>query len=81
VSSVALPGARAEDIDRADHASGLLIETTVPPPSFAPACTWCAWRFPMAGCGGASICRPARYALLEHRLDRLFVFALDGVNL
>jgi len=55
---VALPGARAEEVVVQITPTGLQIETIVPPPSLSAQVTSCAWKYPMAGCAGASIFRP-----------------------
>ena len=67
--SVALPGARAEDLVIQLTASGLLVETTVPPPTFAPGVHVVRLEIPYGRMRRRIDLPPGRYALLEQRLE------------
>jgi HSP20 family protein len=67
--SVALPGARAEDVVVQVTASGLLIETKVPPPSFPAGVSLVRLEIPYGLMRRRIDLPPGRYALLEHRLE------------
>ena len=67
--SVALPGAQAEDVVVQLTTSGLLIETTVPPPTFAAGVHVIRLEIPYGRMRRRIDLPPGRYALLEHRLE------------
>jgi HSP20 family protein len=71
--SVALPGARAEDVVIQIAASGLLIETTVAAPVFPPGVNVVRLEIPY-GRMRRRIDLPGRYALREHRLENGYLF-------
>jgi len=80
--TVALPGARTEDVVAQVTPSGLLIETTVPPPAFEAGVDVVRLEIPY-GRMRRSIELPAgSYTLLEHRLERGYLFLrLTGSSL
>jgi len=67
--SIALPGARAEDIVVQIAPSGLLIETTVPPPAFAAGMQVVRLEIPYGRMRRRIDLPPGRYALHEHRFE------------
>jgi HSP20 family molecular chaperone IbpA len=72
--SVALPGARLEDVVVQITASGLLIETTVPPPTFAAGVHVVRLEIPYGRMRRRIDLPPGRYALREHRLENGYLF-------
>ena len=72
--SVALPGARSEDIEVQITAAGLLIETTVPPPSFSAGVHVIRLEIPYGRMRRRIDLPPGRYALREHRLENGCLF-------
>ena len=72
--SVALPGARAEDVVIQIAASGLLIETTVAAPSFPPGVSVVRLEIPYGRMRRRIDLPPGRYALREHRLENGYLF-------
>jgi HSP20 family molecular chaperone IbpA len=72
--SVALPGARAEDVVIRIAASGLLIETTVAPPPFPPGVSVIRLEIPYGRMRRRIELPPGRYALREHRLENGYLF-------
>jgi HSP20 family protein len=71
---VALPGARSEDVTVQITSSGLLIETSVPPPAFEAGVEVVRLEIPY-GRMRRNIELPAgTYTLIEHRLDRGYLF-------
>jgi HSP20 family protein len=72
--SVALPGARAEDVVVQITSSGLLIETTVPPPTFAAGMQVVRLEIPYGRMRRRIDLPPGRYALHEHRLENGYLF-------
>ncbi len=78
--SIALPGARAEDILVQIVASGLLIETTVPPPHFPAGVSVVRLEIPYGRMRRRIDLPQGRYALREHRLENGCLFLrLTGV--
>jgi HSP20 family protein len=67
---VALPGARAEEVVVQITSAGLLIETTVPPPSAGPRMNVVRLEIPYGRMRRRIDLAPGRYALLERRLER-----------
>ncbi len=67
--SVALPGARVEDVAIHLDAAGLLIETTVPPPRFSAGVHVIRLEIPYGRMRRHIDLPPGRYTLLEHRLE------------
>jgi len=72
--SVALPGARQEEIAVQVTASALLIETTVPPPSFSRGVQVIRLEIPYGRMRRRIELPPGRYALREHRLENGCLF-------
>jgi HSP20 family molecular chaperone IbpA len=72
--SVALPGARGEEIDVQITSTGLLIETTVPPPSFAAGVQVVRLEIPYGRMRRRIDLPPGRYILREHRLENGYLF-------
>jgi HSP20 family protein len=72
--SVALPGARAEDVVVQISSSSLLIETTVPPPTFAAGVHVVRLEIPYGRMRRRIDLPPGRYALREHRLENGYLF-------
>jgi HSP20 family protein len=72
--SVALPGARAEDISVQIAASGLVIETTVAPPAFAAGMNVVRLEIPYGHMRRRVDLPSGRYRLLEHRLENGYLF-------
>ena len=72
--TVALPGARAEDVVAQVTASGLLIEATVSPPAFGAAAEVVRLEIPYGRMRRRIELPSARYKLLELKLDRGYLF-------
>src|SRR5258708_2543366 len=72
--SIALPGARAEDIVVQVASSGLLIETTVPPPAFAVGMHVVRLEIPYGRMRRRIDLPPGRYVLRENRLESGYLF-------
>jgi HSP20 family molecular chaperone IbpA len=72
--SVALPGARAEDVVVQITSSGLLIETTVPPPTFAAGVSVVRLEIPYGRMRRRIDLPSGRYALRENRLENGYLF-------
>jgi HSP20 family molecular chaperone IbpA len=72
--SVALPGARSEDIEVRISAAVLLIETTVPPPSFSSGVAVVRLEIPYGRMRRRIDLPPGRYALRELRLENGYLF-------
>jgi len=72
--SVALPGARAEDVVVQISSSGLLIETTVPPPAFAVGMHVVRLEIPYGRMRRRIDLPPGRYVLRENRLENGYLF-------
>jgi HSP20 family molecular chaperone IbpA len=72
--TVALPGARAEDVVVQITSSGLLIETTVPPPTFADDVNVVRMEIPYGRMRRRIDLPPGRYALREHRMENGCLF-------
>jgi HSP20 family molecular chaperone IbpA len=80
--SVALPGARSEDVVVQITPSGLLIETTVPPPTFAAGMHVIRLEIPYGRMRRRIDLPPGRYALRENRLENGYLFLrLSGSTL
>jgi HSP20 family protein len=80
--TVALPGARADQVVAQVTASGLLIEATVPPPAFAPGVEVVRLEIPYGRMRRRIELPPGSYTLLEFRLDEGFLFLrLTGTTL
>ena len=76
---VALPGARAEDVVVQVTASGLMIETTVPPPSFPAGVHVIRLEIPYGRMLRRIDLPPGRYVLRENRLkDGCLFLRLTG---
>jgi HSP20 family protein len=71
---VALPGARAEEVSVQITATGLQIETTVPPPSLHARATVVRLEIPYGRMRRRVDLPPGHYALVERRLDRGCLF-------
>ncbi len=71
---VALPGARAEEIAVQITATGLLIETTVPPPPLHSRMNVVRLEIPYGRMRRRVDLPPGHYALIERRLDRGCLF-------
>jgi HSP20 family protein len=67
---VALPGARADDVTVQITATGLQIDTTVPPPAVGAAMSVVRLEIPYGRMRRRIDLPPGRYALIERRLDR-----------
>jgi HSP20 family protein len=79
---VALPGARSEDVVVQITASGLVVETTVPPPTFGAGVDVVRLEIPYGRMRRRIDLPAGRYTLLEHRLDHGYLFLrLTGSNL
>lgn len=77
--TVALPGARSEDVVVQLTASGLLIEAVVPPPAFAAGMHVIRLEIPYGRIRRRIDLPPGRYALREHRLQNGNLFLhLEG---
>jgi HSP20 family protein len=72
--TVALPGARAEDVVAQITASGLVIETTVSPPAFGVAAEVVRLEIPYGRMRRRIELPPGTYTLLEFRLDRGYLY-------
>jgi len=72
--TVALPGARAEDVVAQITPSGLLVETTVSPPTFGVGAELVRLEIPYGRMRRRIDLPPGSYALLELRLDRGYLF-------
>jgi HSP20 family protein len=72
--TLALPGARAEDVVAKITPSGLLIETTVPPPEFRSGGEVIRMEIPYGRMRRRIDLPPGSYALLELRLERGYLF-------
>jgi HSP20 family protein len=72
--TVALPGARAEDVVAQITPSGLLIETTVSPPAFGAAAEVVRLEIPYGRMRRRIDLPPGGYKLLELKLDRGYLF-------
>jgi HSP20 family protein len=80
--TVALPGARAEQVVAQVTPSGLLIEATVPPPAFAQGVEVVRLEIPYGRMRRRIELPPGGYTLLEFRLDAGYLFLrLTGTNL
>jgi HSP20 family molecular chaperone IbpA len=80
--TLALPGARAEDVVAQVTASGVLIETTVPPPAFAAGVEVLRLEIPYGRMRRRIDLPPGTYTLLELRLERGYLFLrLTGSSL
>jgi HSP20 family molecular chaperone IbpA len=77
---VALPGAIAEQVTVQITASGLLIETNVPPPSFAAGVTVVRLEIPYGRMRRRIDLPPGRYALRENRLENGYLFLHLGAS-
>jgi HSP20 family protein len=71
---VALPGARADDVVVQLTPTGLLIETTVPPPVFAAGVHVVRLEIPYGRMRRRIDLPPGRYALHERRLENGYLF-------
>jgi HSP20 family molecular chaperone IbpA len=71
---VALPGARADAVVIQFAPSGLLIETTVAPPSFAAGVNIVRLEIPYGRMRRRIDLPPGRYVLLENRLEHGYLF-------
>ena len=67
--SIALPGARADNVTVQITGAGLLIETTVPPPSFPAGVDVIRLEIPYGRMRRRIALPPGRYALRETRLE------------
>ncbi len=72
--TVALPGARAEDVVAQITPSGLLVETTVSPPAFGAGAEVVRLEIPYGRMRRRIDLPRGSYALLELRLDRGYLF-------
>jgi HSP20 family protein len=72
--TVALPGARAEDVVAQVVPSGLLIEATVAPPAFEAGVNVVRLEIPYGRMRRRIELPPGSYALLEFRLDRGYLY-------
>ena len=80
--TVALPGARADQVVAQVTPSGLLIEATVPPPAFAQGAEMVRLEIPYGRMRRRIELPPGSYTLLEFRLDAGYLFLrLTGTNL
>jgi len=71
---IALPGARADDVVVQITASGLLVEATVPPPTFAAGASVIRLEIPYGRMRRRIELPQGRYVLLEHRLENGCLF-------
>lgn len=71
---VALPGARAADVTVQVTASGLLIETTVPPPAFGAGMNVVRLEIPYGRMRRRIDLPSGHYALREHRVENGYLF-------
>ena len=72
--TVALPGARAEDVAAQITPSGLLIEVTVPPPAFDAGVEIVRLEIPYGRMRRRIDLPPGSYTLRDLRLDRGYLF-------
>jgi HSP20 family molecular chaperone IbpA len=72
--TVALPGARADDVVVQITSSGLLIETTVPPPAFDVGVNVVRMEIPYGRMRRRIDLPPGRYVLREHRMENGCLF-------
>ncbi|HEX4150657.1 MAG TPA: hypothetical protein VHY75_00440 [Steroidobacteraceae bacterium] len=72
--TLALPGARPEDVVAKITPSGLLIETTVPPPEFRPGGEVIRMEIPYGRMRRRIDLPAGTYALLELRLERGYLW-------
>lgn len=80
--TVALPGARADQVVAQVTPSGLLIEATVPPPAFALGVEVVRLEIPYGRMRRRIELPSGSYTLLEFRLDAGYLFLrLTGTNL
>jgi len=80
--TVALPGARTEDVAAQVTTSGLLIEATVPPPAFEAGVEVVRLEIPYGRMRRRVELPPGSYTLLEVRLERGYLLVrLMGANL
>jgi HSP20 family molecular chaperone IbpA len=80
--TVALPGARAEDVVAQVSASGLVIEATVAPPVFASGMQVVRLEIPYGRMRRRIELPPGSFKLLEFRLDDGYLFVrLTGTSL
>ena len=70
----ALPGARADDVVVQIVSTGLLIEATVPPPSFAAGVNVVRLEIPYGRMRRRIDLPSGRYVLREHRLENGYLF-------
>ncbi len=79
---LALPGARIEDVAVQVTPSGLLIETTVPPPKFAAGVEVVRLEIPYGRMRRRIELAPGSYTLIERRIDRGYLLLrLTGSDL
>ncbi|MEA3149937.1 MAG: hypothetical protein QOD56_876 [Gammaproteobacteria bacterium] len=71
---VALPGASSDDVVIQLTSSGLLIEATVPPPSFAAGVNVVRLEIPYGRMRRRIDLPPGRYALREHRMENGYLY-------
>ena len=80
--TVALPGARRDEVVAQVTPSGLLIEATVPPPTFAAGVEVVRLELPYGRMRRRIELPPGSYTLLEFRLDAGYLFLrLTGTTL
>jgi HSP20 family molecular chaperone IbpA len=80
--TLALPGARADQVVAKVTSSGLLVEATVPPPAFAPGVEVVRLEIPYGRMRRRIELPPGSYTLLEFRLDAGYLFLrLTGTHL
>jgi HSP20 family protein len=80
--TLALPGARAEDVVAKVTPTGLLIETTVPPPAFEAGVEVVRLEIPYGRMRRRIELPPGTYTLLELRMDRGYLcLRLTGSSL
>jgi HSP20 family molecular chaperone IbpA len=72
--SIALPGARAEEVLVQIVASGLVIEATVPPPHFPAGVSVVRLEIPYGRMRRRIDLPPGRYALRENRLESGYLY-------
>jgi HSP20 family protein len=79
---LALPGARIEDVVAKITPSGLLIETTVPPPAFDAGVEVIRLEIPYGRMRRRIDLPAGTYTLIEHRLERGYLYLrLTGSSL
>jgi len=80
--TVALPGARGDEVVAQVTPTGLLIEATVPPPAFEPGVEVVRLEIPYGRMRRRIELPPGSYTLLEFRLDAGYLFLrLTGTTL